>query len=474
LSLERNSGGMLMYLRSETSLELLMAPVGQNLEEQYQTILDSITDGVYAVNNNWRITYFNRAAEKIIGISRQEAIGKSCFEVFRSNVCEDTCIVRETLSTKKPVANQPIYIIRANKKRIPISATTSILKDVQGRVIGGVVAFKDLTALSQLKKELFKHHSFEDIVSKNAQMHRIFSILPQVAESKSTVLIEGASGTGKELIAQAIHNNSFNKKGPFIAINCGALPDALVESELFGYRAGAFTDAKRDKPGRFAQAMNGTLLLDEIGDISSAMQVKLLRVLENRVYEPLGATESVRTNARIIVATNQPLARLVRKGKFREDLYYRINVVKFSLPDLVERKEDIPLLTEHFIEKYNRLTAKSIVGISQRALAVLMLHDWPGNVRELENAIEHAFVLCRNDIIRIDCLPDHIFPTGVAGPIPVGLTLREIEKRSIEMALERNQWKKMVTAKELGINKNSLRRKIIRLDIQPPAALNKK
>lgn len=444
-----------------------MASVEQQLEF-YQTILDSITDGVYAVDHDWRITYFNQAAEKIIGISRQDAIGKSCFEVFRSNVCEDNCIVRQTLASEKPLSNQPIYIIRANQKRIPIGATTNILKDMRGKVYGGVVAFKDLTDLSQLKKELLKNYSFEDIVSKNSKMHRIFSILPQVAESHSTILIEGASGTGKELIAKAIHNNSLNKKGPFVAINCGALPDSLVESELFGYCAGAFTDAKRDKPGRFALAMDGTLLLDEIGDISPAMQVRLLRVLESRVYEPLGSTQSARTNARIIVATNQPLDRLVNQGKFREDLYYRINVVKFSLPNLADRKEDIPLLVEHFVETFNQLTGKSIVGISQRALAILMLHDWPGNIRELENAIEHAFVICQGDIIDAACLPDHILPPSVANLIPEGLTLKEIEKRAIKNALERNQWKKIATAQQLGINRNSLRRKMIRLGIEPP------
>jgi PAS domain S-box-containing protein len=443
--------------------------VEQNLEEHYKTILDSITDGVYAVDLDWRVTYFNQAAEKITGVPRKEAIGQLCWEVFRSNVCEDACIVRKALSSGSPVVNRPIYIIRADKKCIPISATVTLLRDARSRIVGGVVAFKDLTDLSHLKKALSKRYSFEDIISKNDKMHRIFAILPQVAESRSTILIEGASGTGKELVAQAIHTNSFCKNGPLVAINCGALPDSLVESELFGYRAGAFTDAKKDKPGRFAQAQGGTLLLDEIGSISPAMQVKLLRVLESRMYEPLGATESLQTDARIIAATNHPLEDLVRQGKFREDLYYRLNVVRFLLPPLADRAEDIPLLTEHFIQRFNHLTGKRIVGISARALAVLMLHDWPGNIRELENAVEHAFVICRDDIIRIACLPDHILPPGVTRPPSVGLTLREIEKQAIEQALARNGWKKTTTAKELGIYTNSLRRKVIRLGIAPQA-----
>lgn len=435
------------------------------LDDQYQIILDHITDGVYAIDLNWRVTYFNRAAQKITGIPMAEAIGRSCFEVFRSNVCESNCVLRETLDTGSPIINRPIYIVRADKKTIPISSTTALLKDGDNKVVGGVVTFNDLSDISELRRVLFKQHSYEDIVSKSAAMHKIFSILPQVSQSHSTVLIQGASGTGKELVARAIHNNSTHREGPFLAVNCGALPDTLVESELFGYRAGAFTDAKTNKPGRFEQAQNGTLLLDEIGDISPAMQVRLLRVLENKTFEPLGSNQPISSNARIVVATHQNLEEAVRKGTFREDLYYRINVVKLSLPPLADRKEDIPLLADHFIQHYNRLTGKNIAGISPRALATLMLHEWPGNIRELENAVEHAFVLCRDDIIRVACLPDHILPPTALHPILPGLTLKEIETRAIQQALERNRGKKVATASELGINKNTLRRKILRLGI---------
>ncbi|MBC2713294.1 MAG: sigma 54-interacting transcriptional regulator [Desulfosarcina sp.] len=445
-----------------------MTPSETRSEKQYQTILDSITDGVYTVNLDWRVTYFNRAAEKITGIPRKEAIGRSCLEVFRSNVCESNCIVRETMDTNRPIVNKPIYFIRADKKRIPVSVTTTLLKDSRKKIVGGVVTFRDLTDLSKLRKALLKQHSYEDIVSKSPIMNRIFATLPQISRSQSTVFIEGASGTGKELIARAIHNNSFNNEGPFVAVNCGALPDTLVESELFGYKAGAFTDAKTDKPGRFAQAQNGTLLLDEIGDISPVVQVRLLRVLENREYEPLGATTSIHTNARIITATHHNLEKRVKEGKFREDLYYRINVVKLSLPAIKDRKEDIPLLVNHFIERFNHLTGKNIIGISQEAMAALMLYDWPGNVREIENAIEHAFVLCLEDFISLACLPDQILPATATNPILPGLTLKEIEKRAIQQALERNQGKKVKTAKELGIDKNTLRRKMIRFGITPP------
>ncbi|MGD8367678.1 MAG: sigma 54-interacting transcriptional regulator, partial [Desulfobacterales bacterium] len=292
----------------------------KQIQAHHRIILDSIADGVFTVDMEMSITSFNRAAEEITGISCNDAIGRPCFDVLRANVCEENCLLRQTIETGRPVINASVYILRADKKSIPISVTTALLKDIGGRIIGGVETFRDLTAVDKLRKELRKQHSFEDIVSKNAKMLDLFAILPQIAESSSSVLIEGASGTGKELIARAIHHNSPRKKGPFVAINCGALPDTLCESELFGYKAGAFTDAKKDKPGRFALAQDGTIFLDEIGDVSPTVQSRLLRVLEERVYEPLGSTKACTTNARVITATNRDLQQLVRKGTFREDL----------------------------------------------------------------------------------------------------------------------------------------------------------
>ena len=302
-------------------------------------------------------------------------------------------------------------------------------------------------------------------------MLALFSILPQVAESRSTVLIEGTSGTGKELFARAIHNQSPRRGDPFIAVNCGALPDTLIESELFGYQAGAFTDAKHNKPGRFALAKNGTIFLDEIGDISPAMQTRLLRVLENRTYSPLGATNTLRMQARVIVATHRNLKKMIGDGQFREDLYFRINVVRLRLPPLAERKEDIPFLVDHFIERFNIITGKQIVGISQDALAALALYDWPGNVRELENAIEHAFVLCLDGLIRLEHLPEQIQPQKEPLYVPAEKTLKAIEKQAITRALIQNNWRRMATARELGIDKNTLRRKIQRYDIRMPTHL---
>jgi transcriptional regulator with PAS, ATPase and Fis domain len=371
-----------------------------------------------------------------------------------------------TIANKKPCENVPVYIVRADNKHIPISVSTNILYGSQGEVLGGVETFRDLSEIHALRRAYHLKHSFEDIISKNHKMLQLFGILPQVAESRSTVLIQGASGTGKELFARAIHNHGPHKNAPFVAVNCGALPESLIESELFGYKAGAFTDAKQDKPGRFAAAGHGTLFLDEIGDIAPATQVRLLRALENRSYSPLGSNENVKFQARIIAATNRDLKKWVQKKKFRQDLYFRINVVQLSLPELAARKEDIPLLVQRFIERFNISTGKRIVGISQNALAALVLHDWPGNVRELENAIEHAFVLCRSDLITRSHLPEPFHQSTDPESSSTVMTLKEVEKQAILNALIRNHWRRMATTRELDIDKSTLRRKIKRYGLE--------
>jgi PAS domain S-box-containing protein len=431
----------------------------------YQAILDSINDGVLTVTKDHVITSFNRAAETITGVSRVEAVGRKCFEVMRAEICESRCCLKETMNSGKPCDNLPVFIVRADNKRIPISVTTNVMRDKRGRVSGGVETFRDLTEISNLRREFKKKQIFENIVSKNHQMMQLFSILPQIAESQSTVLIEGPSGSGKELVARAIHNQGPRRKEPFVAVNCGALPDTLIESELFGYKAGAFTDAKRDKPGRFTQAGHGTIFLDEIGDVSTAMQVRLLRVLENRTYTPLGGREGLRMKARVIAATHRDLEKMVTAGEFREDLYFRINVVRLKLPELAQRKEDIPLLVDHFIERFKTLTGKHILGITDNALAALALYNWPGNVRELENAIEHAFVLCRDGLIGLAHLPEHMHPRGGFLAKADGLSLRELEKQAILRSLVRNNWRRMATARELQIDKNTLRRKMQRFGL---------
>ena len=327
-------------------------------------ILDSINEGVFTVDHDWRISAFNRAAERITGVGKQDALGRSCCDVFRASICEGSCALRRTFSSGEPVVGATANIINASGRQIPIRISTALLRDPDGTVIGGVETFQDLSYVEQLRKELEARYTFEDIVGRSPAMRNLFDIVPQIASSHSTVLIEGESGTGKELFARAFHNLSPRSKKRFVAVNCAALPDALLESELFGYKAGAFTDARRDKPGRFALADGSTIFLDEIGDISPAMQVRLLRVLQERCVEPLGGTESVKVNVRVVAATNKNLAELVRVGKFREDLFYRIRVIYLRIPSLRDRREDIPLLVDHLIAKFNHLQEKNIAGVS--------------------------------------------------------------------------------------------------------------
>jgi PAS domain S-box-containing protein len=424
-------------------------------------ILDSIADGVFTVDRDWKISFFNKAAEKITGVGREEAIGRHCFEVFRANICEKGCRLRQSIESGEPTVNKAAYIVRGDGKRIPISISTAVLKDKKGVITGGVETFRDLSVVETLRKELKRRYNFHDIVSKNKKMLDLFEILPQVALSDSSVLIEGESGTGKELFARAIHELSRRAEGPLVSVNCGALPDSLLESELFGHLAGAFTDAKKDRPGRFALADGGTIFLDEIGDISAAMQVRLLRVLQEKTFEPLGGTKTRKVDARVLAASNQNLDRLVEEGSFRKDLFYRINIVNLSIPPLRERREDIPLLVDHFIERFNRLRGKEVSHISTEALQLLMRHPFEGNVRELANIIEHAFVLCPGGILMPEHLPEGLRDHQRRGP-PAG-SLQELEAQQIRAALERNGYNRAQTAAELGIHTTTLWRKMKRL-----------
>jgi PAS domain S-box-containing protein len=431
-------------------------------------ILDSIADGVFTVDLDWRITSFNAAAERITGIPREEAVGKFCAEVFRATVCEDSCVLRRTMESGEQVVNEEISIVRSDGDTIPVSISTALLKDAAGEIVGGVETFRDLSLIAELRRELSASRTFHDIISKNHRMFDLFDIMPDLAESESTVLIVGESGTGKELFARAVHDLSGRGQGPIVTVNCGALPDTLLEAELFGYKAGAFTDARRDKPGRFAMAEGGTIFLDEIGDVSPATQVKLLRVLQERVYEPLGATESVKADVRVIAATNRDLDAMVEEGTFRRDLYYRINVVQLIIPPLRERREDIPLLVDHFIGRFNRLRGRGVTGVTADVMSVLMGHDFPGNVRELENIIEHAFVVCRSGMIGIRHLPER-FRREDTGPRTVETaSLPELEGRFILEALKRNGWNREKTARELGMHKTTLWRKVKRLGLELP------
>lgn len=433
-------------------------------------MLDCVGDGVFTVDTDRRITCFNLAAEKITGVPRSEALGQYCYDVLHGSRCEEDCALHETMQTGRPVVCKGCHIVNAHGKGIPLSVSTAVLTDRDGTVIGGVETIRDLSEIEKLRKELEQKHTFGDIVAKSDAMGRVLELIPRVADSPTTVLIEGESGTGKELVARAIHDLSPRRNQPFVAVNCGALPDSLLESELFGYKAGAFTDAQKDKPGRFAMADGGTIFLDEIGDISPAMQTKLLRVLQERVYEPLGSVDTVQANVRVVTATNRSLTQLVRDGVFRQDLFYRVNVMPIQLPALRERRNDIPLLVEHFVSKFNTLQGKNIAGVSQHAMLLLMQHDYPGNVRELENTMEHAFVLCAGGLIEEYHLPADV--RGRSAPnaaAKVGdVTLQAMEVMHVTETLRRYDGNREAAAKALGIHRATLFRKIKSLGIHVP------
>ncbi len=434
----------------------------------FKVILSSIADGVFTVDSDRIITSFNRAAEKITGIPASQAIGKHCQDVFHSDICEN-CLLQDTLETGIDAIDRPVNIINSQGEKIHISISTATLKDEEGNTLGAVETFRDLSTIEHLRKELSKNYSLEDIISKSPKMHKLFSILPDIAESESTVLIQGPSGSGKELFARAIHNLSPRKKANYSVINCGTLPTQLFESEIFGYVKGAFTDAKRDKKGKLAVVDGGTVFFDEIGELPLSTQVKLLRLLQEREYEPLGSTETVKADIRIVAATNQDLKKLVAQAKFRDDLYFRLAVVKFDLPPLKDKKEDIPYLVDHFIRKFNAKTGKKIISVSPNVMSTLMNHDFLGNIRELENIIEHGFVLCHGSIIKREHLPPELIRIEKDSEIKDILSTpvtESIDEQNQIIATLRNCGGVITKAAEdLGIHRTTLWRKIKRYNI---------
>lgn len=434
--------------------------------EVTSAILESISDGVFTVDEQWRITSFNRAAEEITGVARREALGSLCSEVFKSSMCETGCPLRRTIRNSKPIINHNGFIIDRLGIKIPVSISTAVLKDGSGKMIGGAETFRDLREVEALKSELRAEFSIGSFVSHSSTMKPVIELAEAVADSPSTIVITGETGTGKEVLARSIHNLSGRKNEPFVAVNCGALPDTLLESELFGYKRGAFTGAERDKAGRFKLAGNGTLFLDEIGEVTPALQVRLLRVLQERCFEPLGSTTSEQVGARIIVATHRDLSKMVEAGTFRQDLFYRIHVMNLQIPPLRERKADVPLLAEHFIQKFNLLQKRFVPGISPQAYELLMSHNWPGNVRELENIIERAFLLCGDQMIMPAHLPTELIirsQSGVHGS--VAEAFRQSERDVILLALEKNSYNCAAAAEELEIHKTTLYRKIKKFNI---------
>lgn len=426
------------------------------------TVLESISDGVFTVDFEKRITFFNRAAEIITGFKSEEAIGQYCFDIFRADICQAKCPIDAAIGGHPQISVHARIIDKSGEQR-PVCINSALLKSPQGETLGGVETFRDLSEIERLKREITRSFTNEDIVGNHPKIREILSLLPDIAESDSPVLIEGPTGSGKELFARAIHNLSPRKEYPFIAVNCAALPETLLESELFGYSKGAFTGALKNKPGRFLLANKGTLFLDEIGTTLPTFQADLLRVLEDGEFMPLGETKSLKVDVRVVAATNVDLKKLVLQGRFREDLYYRLNVVKINLPSLRERKEDIPLLIDHFIQKFNLLKGRMIRGIAPDALSFLMDYSFPGNIRELENVIQYAFIRCKSDLIAMEHLPAELFEKAadqkeLLSDLPTPPHPKEAEQ--IRSLLNRYGGNRLKTAKALGISRSTLWRKI--------------
>lgn len=438
----------------------------------FGAILNSISEGVMTLNKDWRIVSWNSAAEKIIGFHREEVLGRDCSELFRSPICKSNCPVDMALSCGRPYQDVEVAIRTKRNELAHLLVNAAPLYDEDGKVVGGIETFRDVSQSHWMREELKKYYGYTNIVGRSEAMQRVYQRLSPLMESDTTVLIQGESGTGKELIARALHYGGPRRDKSFVAVNCSALPEGVLETELFGHVKGAFTGAIKNRLGKFELANGGTLFLDEIGEISLSTQVKLLRVIEEREFQRIGENSNIKLDIRLITATNKDLYKKVLDGSFRDDLYYRLSVYPLDLPSLRERIDDIPLLTSHFISKFNEQMGASVMGIADKVLDILESYHWPGNVRELANAIEHAFVHRKKSFIYPSDLPYSIAHSCYQGEVQKNLKVRNqvdsLEKDLIVKELESNSWNKSVAAKRLSMSRTTLWRKMKKHGINEP------
>ncbi len=460
--------GCIEVFQDHTAFKKLLRRVKFD-DRRLKMILDNLDLGVMTVDRGGHVTFFNTMAEAITGFGRSEVLGKLCSAMFPPEFCRDIVQFKQRQGEDGEPTSIEAEVVTRQGSRLPVKAKCMALKNEDGRIVGGLTTIADLSLKYQLDQVIEDRYTFYDMVGRDPAMRKIFEIIPVVAGSESTVLIEGPTGTGKDLLAKVIHNASGRAGKPLVKVNCAALPDNLLESELFGYVKGAFTGAERDKPGRFQLADGGTLFLDEIGDLPLSLQAKLLRVLEDREFYPLGSRRTTKVDVRILSATNQGLERLVAEKRFREDLFYRINVMRLELPPLRERKGDVPLLITHILKRLGDRKGVHIEKISQGAMEVLLNHEYPGNVRELENILEHALIICQEKILRRKHLPIQILrqspppeaPEDEVGRRPDWKTERaRRERERILAALRAHQWRRGEAAAELNIDRTTLWRKM--------------
>jgi len=462
--------GCIEVFQDHSAFKDLLERVGHD-DRRLKSILDHLDIGVLTVDRGGHVTLFNSTAESITGFTRGDILGKSCSKLFGKASGPDLLQFKETIADGRPRSSADGAIKSRQGQLIPVRANYMALKNESGSIVGGLATISDLSLKYQFNSEIKGRYTFYDMVGKDPAMQKIFEIIPVVAASDATVLIEGPTGTGKDILAKVIHSASPRANRRLVKVNCAALPDNLLESEMFGYVKGAFTGAEKDKPGRFQEAAGGTIFLDEIGDLPLGLQAKLLRVLEDKEFYPLGSRQTAKVDVRILSATNQNLSRLVQDKRFREDLFYRLNVMRLELPPLKARKADIPLLISHILKRLRTTRDTRVDTIANDAMEVLLNYDYPGNIRELENILEHALIVCRDKIIEPRHLPLAL-QGGPAAPYPAAekrTMEKEIEfseKALILTMLQKHNWNKGQTAAALDINRTTLWRKMKKLGLQ--------
>jgi len=433
-------------------------------ERSLKIILDNLDVGIFTVNRGGLINFFNRAAETISGYDRHEVLGQSCAMIFSGERSPDVCLLKESIASGETRNSHQGRMTDRDGVTIPIRANYMALRNEKNVIVGGLATFHDMTLAQQLNRAISNRYTFHDMIGKDPAMRKIFEMVAVVAPSDATVLVEGPTGTGKDLLAKVIHSSSPRAAEPLVKVNCAAIPENLIESEIFGYVKGAFTGADRDKPGRFSEAEGGTIFLDEIGDLPLSLQAKLLRVLEDREFYPLGSRGTRKVDVRIISATNRQLKNLVDQGLFREDLFYRLNVMRIELPSLRQRRGDLPLLIRHIVRNLCAARAIAPPAISKTAMQILLNYDYPGNVRELENILEHALIICREAMVQPDHLPDYVRQvqqTAAASKTLAGeAESPSLEHRRILAALEKCSGHRCNAARELGMERTTLWRKM--------------
>jgi len=433
-----------------------------------ESVFDQLSDALVLYDPEYRITGVNRAAEKLFGMSSEEMLGKHCQDVFRCSLCEPGCGVLVGLNQSPAAPNCTVRLHTDNGNERLVVMRTNQMFNEQGELTGVVATIKDITEEAAPERR--------EVIAESPGMREVMNFVRRVAASEATtILLEGENGTGKDLVAKTLHYQSLRQAEPFIAINCAAIPDSLLESELFGYEKGAFTDARSQKRGIFELADKGTLFLDEIGEIPLMLQAKLLRVLEEQSFRRLGGLKDINLDLRVVAATNKNLREAVKEGAFRQDLYFRLNVIQILIPPLRERTEDIVPLTRFFIDHYNRKFKRSIEGVTEASAKQLMSHDWPGNVRELRNAIERAMILEESSLITPPSLPIAISrpdPTYMVNPTAVaeiptdGLSLEDNERNLLARALEKTNGNQTQAARLLRITRDTLRYKMKKFNLR--------